>query len=91
MFVGKLAGAFDRPAVYRQCRLADLLDTVDRDDQEALIGAILDVSLSVTFISEQVRDTLEQTLARSVISRHRGRVCDECVRRGHVFERRTES
>jgi len=89
--VGKLAGAFDKPAAYRQCRLADLLDVLDAEDQEALIEAILDVSLSVTFISEQVRDTLEQTLARSVISRHRGRVCDECVRRGHVFETLSQS
>jgi hypothetical protein len=89
--VGKLAGAFDKPAAYRQCRLADLLDVLDAEDQEALIEAILDVSLSVSFISEQVRDTLEQTLARSVISRHRGRVCDECVRRGHVFERLSQS
>jgi len=89
--MGKLAGVFDNPPTRQVCRFADLLDSLDGDDCAALIEAIFESGLSVNFISEQVTEALGQSLSRSVITRHKARPCPECVRRGYVFARQSES
>jgi hypothetical protein len=89
--VAKLLGVFDKPRKRIICRLADLLDELDEQDRAALGEAVYDDLLAINYISDQVTKSLGETFSRSVITRHRTRPCPECVRRGYVFARQSES